>query len=67
MKTKNKKIICVTPISKIAKMRFSQEMNLLHSCMIEDETETMFYLQSINKQYRFCVEKKGSIHWRIEK
>lgn len=62
-----KKFVSVIPISKQAKIRFSQEMDLFHSCLVEKETDNMLYLQSLNKQYRFCVEKKDSTHWRIEK
>jgi len=67
MTTAKKKFICVVPVSKQAKIRFAEDMDLLHSCLIEKETDNMFYLQSLNKQYRFCVEKKNNIHWRIEK
>jgi hypothetical protein len=67
MINKRKRFVCVTPISKEAKFRFSQEMDFLHSCLIEIETDNMLYLQSLNKQYRFCVQKKGNAHWRIEK
>jgi hypothetical protein len=62
-----KKFVSVTPISKKAKIRFFEDMDLFHSCLVENETDTMLYLQSLNKQYRFCVEKTGNYHWKIEK
>jgi hypothetical protein len=67
MNATRKKFVSVIPLSKQAKIRFSEDMDLFHSCLVENETETMFYLQSLNKQYRFCVEKGGNCHWRIEK
>ena len=67
MNATRKKFISVIPLSKQAKIRFSEDMDLFHSCLVENETDTMFYLQSLNKQYRFCVEKKDNCHWRIEK
>ena len=63
----SKKLICVSPISSKAKNRFANEMDKLHSCKIEDQTEDMFFLSSINKKYFFWVPKKGNDHWRIEK
>lgn len=62
-----KKFVSVVPLSKQAKIRFAEDMDLFHSCVVEKETDNMLYLQSLNKQYRFCVEKKDNYHWRIEK
>ena len=66
MKTKQK-FIAVSPLSSKAKIRFIEDMNLFHSCKIVDETEDMFYLSSLNKQYFFWCPKTGNEHWRIEK
>lgn len=62
-----KKFVCVTPISRKAKNRFANEMDLFHSCEIESEENDMLFLASLNKKYFFWVPKKGNEHWRVEK
>lgn len=62
-----KKFVSVSPLSKIAKDRFIHNMNSFHSCEVEQETDDKFFLISINRQYRFIVQKKGNEHWKIEK
>lgn len=67
MKSKKlrKKIISVVPNSKKAKFKFSTIMKLFHSCTVIDETEDFYYLQSLNQQYYFWLQKEGNSHWSI--
>ena len=65
-KTK-KKFVNVIPKSSKAKNRFINIMQSFHSCEIEQETQDMFFLVSINRQYCFWIQKNGNEHWKIEK
>ena len=65
-KTK-KRFVNVTPLSSKAKNRFINIMQSFHSCEIEQETQDMFFLVSINRQYCFWIQKNGNEHWKIEK
>lgn len=68
MMTKVKrKIISVEPITPIANTRFKEEMDLLTSCYVEDENETQVFLCSVNKKYKFIMNKKEDKNWRIVK
>ncbi len=68
MTTKIKrKIISVEPISPKAKERFSDYMDNLHSCYVEDEDTMKFFLCSINKKYRFVIDKKKDENWKLVK
>jgi hypothetical protein len=67
IKSKKKKFVNVTPISPDAKTRFEIEMNHFHACEIELEKDDDLYLRSLNKQYRFIVDKKGDQNWKVEK
>ena len=68
MMTKEKrKIISVEPITSIANTRFKEEMDLLTSCYVEDENETQVFLCSVNKKYKFIMNKKEDKNWRIVK
>jgi plasmid maintenance system killer protein len=64
---KKKKFVNVTPISSSAKTRFEEKMNYFHGCEIEDERNNNLYLLSLNKQYRFIVNKQGDSDWKVEK
>lgn len=66
MKTKSK-FVCVTPLSSKAKNRFANNMDRLHSCLVEQEKDDMLFLASLNRQYFFWVPKTGNEHWKIEK
>lgn len=66
MKSKQK-MVSVTPLSSKAKNRFANIMDRFHACRIEQETESMFFLVSINGQYCFWIQKEGNEHWKIEK
>lgn len=68
MTTKEKrKIISVEPISNMAKLRFDDEMSSLHSCYVENEDPTNFFLCSINKKYKFVFKKQNDSHWKLIK
>jgi hypothetical protein len=62
-----KKFVSVTPLSSKAKNRFVNIMQSLHSMEVEQETDNMFFLVSINRQYCTWVPKSGNEHWKIEK
>jgi|TARA_X000001382_G_scaffold39668_1_gene26571 hypothetical protein len=63
-KTK-KKFVNVVPKSKEAKYRFKYTMNLFHACLVEEEKDSMYFLQSLNKQYYMWLPKEGNCHWKI--
>lgn len=62
-----KKFVSVTPLSSKAKNRFINIMQSLHSMEVEQETDTMFFLVSINRMYCTWVPKTGNEHWGISK
>jgi hypothetical protein len=62
-----RKFVSVEPISVIAKNRFVEDMQSLHSCVIQQEQEDMIYLSSINKCYFFWLPREGNEHWRVVK
>lgn len=66
MKTK-KQFINIKPKSSKAKNRFSNIMQSLHAMQVEQETDDMFFLASINRQYFTWVPKTGNEHWEIIK
>ena len=66
VKTK-RKIVSVEPITDIAKNRFDLYMNGLHSCYVDDENDYSMYLTSINKKYKFNMNKIGDLNWRVVK
>lgn len=66
MKTK-RKFVNVAPKSSKAKNRFVNIMESFHACEVEQETDTMFFLVSINRQYCFWIQKHGNEHWSITK
>lgn len=65
VKTKSK-IVYLTPISKDAKSQFYFDMSLLHSCKVEDETEDLYWVRSINNECQFWIPKKGNDDWKVE-
>ena len=64
MKTKTK-FICVTPITNFAKSVFVNQMDKFHSCRIKDVKDEEYYLESLNREYYFWVNKTGDHNWRI--
>ena len=68
MTTKIKrKIVSIEPTSLVAKQRFDEHMDNLHSCYVEDENNEKFFLCSINKKYRFILNKQDDDNWRLVK
>jgi len=65
-KTK-KKFVNVTPKSSKAKNRFVNQMDSLHAMEVEQETDTEFFVVSINRRYCFWINKEGNEHWGISK
>lgn len=62
-----RKIVCVEPMTDIAKDRFNLYMNGLHSCYVDDENDNSMYLTSINKKYKFNMSKTGDLNWKVVK
>ena len=65
-KTK-KKFINVQPKSKKAINRFKNIMDSLHAMEVEQETDTEYFVVSINRRYCFWIPKNGNEHWEIIK
>lgn len=65
MKTKTKKLINVQPKSKKAINRFKNQMSSLHAMEVEQETETQFFVVSINRMYCFWMNKINDPHWNL--
>lgn len=62
-----RKMVNVEPISNKAKNRFANNMDKLHGCHVEQETDTKLFLASINKKYFFWIDKVNDLHWSIMK
>ncbi len=60
-----RKFVSVEPISAIAKNRFVEDMQSLHSCVVQKEQEDMMHLASINQCYYFWLPKEGNEHWKV--
>jgi len=66
MTTKVKKqFINVAPKSKKAVNRFKNIMDSLHAMEVEQETDTQFFVVSINRRYCFWLNKENDPHWEI--
>ena len=69
--TTKKRRVCVTPLSRKAKNRFANEMDLFHTCTVdierEHEGQKWLFLQSLNKSYYFWVPAKGNTDWKVER
>ena len=59
--------ICVKPRSSVAKDRFVNEMDMLHSCKVEERKNGRVYLKSISGRYIFSMSENGDDHWEIIK
>lgn len=66
MKTK-KFLINVAPKTSKSKNRFCNMMDSLHAMEVEQETETQFFVVSINKRYCFWMMRENDPHWEIIK
>ena len=60
-----KQFINIKPKSSKAKNRFANLMSSLHAMQVEQETDDMFFLASINRQYFMWIPKCGNEHWEI--
>ena len=60
-----KKFVNVIPKSSKAKNRFVNQMDSLHAMEVEQETDTQFFVVSINRRYCFWINKEGNEHWEI--
>ena len=65
-KTK-KRFINVQPKSSKSKNRFVNQMDSLHAMEVEQETDTQFFVVSINRRYCFWLNKVNDPHWEIIK
>ena len=63
-KTK-KRFVNVIPKSSKAKNRFVNIMQSLHAMEVEQETDTQFFVVSINRKYCTWISKEGNEHWEI--
>jgi len=64
LKTK-KQFINVQPKSSKAKNRFVNQMDSLHAMEVEQETNSQFFVVSINRRYCFWLNKENDFHWNI--
>jgi hypothetical protein len=62
-----RKIVTIDPISKLAQERFDEYMDGLHSCYIDDEVNETLYLTSVNRKYKFTMNKKNDNNWKLIK
>jgi len=67
MKTKTKKLINIQPKSSKARNRFINQMDSLHAMEVEQETDTQFFVVSINRRYCFWLNKENDSNWQIIK
>ena len=66
MKTVTKtEFICVKPRSSLAKDRFDNRMDRLHSCRVTKRKHGKVFLESISKRYSFEMFEGGDDHWEI--
>jgi hypothetical protein len=66
MKTK-RHLINVAPKTSKTHNRFCNMMDSLHAMEVEQETDTQFFVVSINKRYCFWLNKENDPHWNIIK
>lgn len=59
--------VCVKPKSSKAKNRFSNLMDGLHSCRVEQRQDNKIFLASISGKYFFWIPESGDEHWEIIK
>lgn len=62
-----RKIVTIDPLTKIAQERFEDYMDGLHSCYVDDEVNGILYLTSVNKKYKFTMNKKNDTNWKLVK
>ena len=62
-----KHLINVSPKTSKSKNRFINQMDSLHAMEVEQETDTQFFVVSINRQYCFWMNKTNDPHWEVIK
>jgi len=62
-----KRFVNIIPKSSKAKNRFVNIMNSFHAMEVEQETDDMLFLVSLNRQYCTWVPKIGNEHWEVSK
>lgn len=62
-----KQFVNVQPKTSKAKNRFVNQMDSLHAMEIEQETDTQFFVVSINRRYCFWLNKENDPNWNIIK
>ena len=62
-----KQFINVQPKSSKAKNRFINQMDSLHAMEVEQETDSQFFVVSINRRYCFWLNKENDSNWKIVK
>ena len=67
MAKQKRKIIYVEPITQDAKDRFETYMCNLHSCYVDSETDSHYYLTTINNNYKFQILKTKDLNWMVVK
>lgn len=66
MKTK-RKFINVSPKTNESKYCFIDNMDSLHAMVVEKETNTQYFVISINNSCSFWLNKKDDPYWEILK
>ena len=59
--------LIVKPKSRKAKNRFANEMDLLHSCRVENRQDGKVFLSSISGRYFFWMNEEIDDHWEVIK
>jgi hypothetical protein len=62
-----KKFVNVTPKTNKARNRFINQMDSFHAMEVEQETDTHYFVVSINRKYCFWLSKLNDPHWDITK
>jgi len=55
----------VTPISTKAKNRLHNLMDNNPEVIVEQETETQFFIASLNRKHFFWMNKTNDTHWTV--
>lgn len=60
-----KELVFVQPRSQVAKDRFINKMNKLHSCYVKNRKDNKIFLESISGRYLFSMNENADDHWEI--
>lgn len=66
MKTK-RKFVNVVPRNSKSKNVFINDMDSLHGMEVKKETDSQYFVISINQRCSFWLNKKNDSYWNIEK